>query len=83
MRVSVRPTPFLPASLAWWPVYSSPQTFSDPRHGQVRALVAASSCGSAAVREISAGVFSDGGCSRVVVLPVADAVFELNFQTVL
>ena len=25
--VSVRPTPFLPASLVWWPVYCGPQTF--------------------------------------------------------
>ena len=25
--VSVRPTPFLPASLVWWPVYSDPRIF--------------------------------------------------------
>jgi hypothetical protein len=46
-------------------------------------MVAASSCGSAAVREDGAGVLSGGGCSRVVVLPVAESVFELNFQPVL
>jgi hypothetical protein len=46
-------------------------------------VVAASSCGSAAVREDDAGELSDGGYSRVVVLPVEEAVFELNFQTVL
>ena len=27
VAVSVRPTPFLPASLVLWPVYSGPQTF--------------------------------------------------------
>jgi hypothetical protein len=79
--VSVRPTPFLPASLVWWPVYSSPQTFSDPGHGRVRAMVSTSSCGSAAVREDGAGVLSGGGCSRVVVLSLAEAVFELNAST--
>jgi hypothetical protein len=71
--VSVRPTPFLPASVVWWPVYSGPQIFSEVGHGQVRTMVAASSCGSAAVREDGAGVLSGGGCSRVIVLPVAEA----------
>ena len=44
-------------------------------------MVATSSCGSAAVREDGAGVPSGGGCSRVVVLPVEAAVFELNAST--
>jgi hypothetical protein len=79
--VSVRPTPFLPASLVWWPVYCGPQTFSEVGHGQVRAMVATSSCGSAAVREDGAGALSGGGCSRVIVLSVAEAVFELNAST--
>ncbi len=36
-------------------------------------MVAASSCGSAAVREDGAEVLSGGGCSRVVVLSLAEA----------
>ena len=34
-----------------------------------------------AVREDGAGVLSGAGCSRVVVLSVAEAVFELNAST--
>ena len=77
----VRPTPFLPASLVWWPVYSGPQTFFRPRSWSGQNNGGGVFLRISAVREDGAGVLSGGGCSRVVVLSVAEAVFELNAST--
>jgi hypothetical protein len=80
-RESVRPTPFLPAPLAWRPVYSGPRTFFRPRSWSGQSNGGGVFLRISAIREDGAGVLSGGGCSRVVVLPVAEAVFELNAST--
>jgi hypothetical protein len=83
-RVGVRPTPFVPASVAWWPVYSGPQTFSDPGHGQVRAMVAASSRGSQqsgmTVRECSQSPsrWASDYAQRVVRISACGQLADLN-----
>jgi hypothetical protein len=58
VRVSVRPTPFLPASLVWWPVYSGPQTLFRARSWSGQNNGGGVFLRISAVREDGAGVLS-------------------------